>query len=61
MPDHKIRFLSWLDRFAHSPSEFRKTFEQLVFTEEELLRLKPQIEAKWRLKKSYLEGRAKQA
>lgn len=56
--DHKKRFLQWLDRFARVPAGFRKTIEWYSFSEQELLRLKPQVEAKYRVKKEFLGRKA---
>jgi hypothetical protein len=61
MDEPKARFLQWLDRFARVSPAFRLTIERFTYTEDELLRLKPQVEAKYRLKKKYIDGIARGA
>lgn len=55
LPDHQKRFVVWLERFSRIPPSFRKTFERFRFSESELLLLKPQIGARYKLKKEVLE------
>ncbi len=56
--EHKARFLQWLNRFARVPQSLRDVIEHYQFTEDELLRLKPQVEAKYKLKKEHLGRRS---
>lgn len=53
---HKERFMAWLDRFAWA-GLLKKTFRQFKFSEEEMLRLKPQIEARYKLKARFTKSR----
>ena len=55
--NYKSEFLGWLNRFSRFPRTMRRQLETLYFTEEELNKLRQQIEAKYKLKVEYLGRR----
>lgn len=55
-PKYKTDFLKWLDRFSRVSPSFRNTIEHFHFTEAELNALRPQVEIRYRLKKSYIDA-----
>lgn len=52
MSDYKSDFIRWLDRFAYL-GVFGKTIRQMKFSQDELEKMKPQITARYRLKKEF--------
>jgi hypothetical protein len=56
VPPYKRDFLRWLDRFSRVSGHIRKVVTEYAFTEEELNKLRPQIEARYKLKAEYAKG-----
>lgn len=52
VPEYKSKFLKWMEQFARIGT-LKRMIERLDFSEQDLLVMKPQIEASYKLKKKF--------